>query len=73
VHDRAEQIFPQIRPGVDERGEQLPVRVGIGSEGECGLFDRPSCQHGRAVVERMRNGGGWLDEVELEPEGLEEG
>jgi hypothetical protein len=50
----------------DQGLEETAVRVAVAAEFGCGVLERAPRERRCAVVERMSDGSGWLDQVELE-------
>jgi hypothetical protein len=72
VNDRPEEVAFELGPVCDQGLEEIAVRVAVAAELRCGVLERASCEHGCAVVERMSDRSGRLDQVELELERTEE-
>ncbi len=56
---------PPLRPGADERLDEMPVRRGVGAEPLRGAVQR-SREHDRVVVERVRRGHGRIDPLDVQ-------
>src|SRR6266545_3093864 len=56
---------PPLRPGTDERLDEMSVRRGVGAEPLRGAVQR-SREHDRVVVERVRRGHGRIDPLDLQ-------
>ncbi len=61
---RSEDRIGDRIPTADERSHQPPVRPGIPAERRAGRADRTFEHRGRAVVERVRQGGRWMNPPE---------
>jgi hypothetical protein len=66
VWNRSQHLARELAPPRDERCEQPPVGIAVLAQVCCGFFDGSPCEDGRAVVERVSEGGRRLDQVELE-------
>ena len=64
--DRPHQFAFELAPAGDERFQESPVCIGVRAQSCRSLLERPPCEHSRSVVERMRDSGSWLDQIELE-------
>ena len=72
VNDRPEEITFELGPVYDQGLQETAVRVAVAAELGCGVLERASREHRCAVVERMSNGSGRLDQIELELQRAEE-
>src|SRR5207247_9829590 len=64
AQQRAERIRREVVPLADERLDEPPIRAAVRAEPRRGRVDRSLEEHGRAVVERMRERDRWLDPLE---------
>src|SRR5437773_3852299 len=72
VRERLQQLVHELVPVCDEGFQQASVCSAVTAEVRCCVLERPSYDHGRPIVERMRDCSKRLDQVELELERAEE-
>ena len=70
--DRPHQFAFELAPAGDERFHEVPVCIGVHAQSGRSLLERAPYERGRSVVERMRDSGGWFDQIEFELERAEE-
>jgi hypothetical protein len=64
--DRLHQLAFEFVPAGDERFDESPKCIGVCAQLRRSLLERAPCEHGRSVVERVRDRRGRLDQIELE-------
>ena len=66
VRNRLQQLTHELVPAGDERFQQASVSIVVRAELPCRVLERAQCKSCGAVVERVANSGGRLDQVEIE-------
>ena len=72
MSDGSEELVLELVPAGNERSEQLQVRVAIRTQLRCCVLERAPYEYGRAVIERVSDRSGRLDQVKLELQRAEE-
>jgi hypothetical protein len=66
VRDRLQQLGLELVPAGDERFQQAAVGVAVGPELPRCVLERTPCESCGAVIQRVGNSGGRLDQVDFE-------
>jgi len=72
VGDRSHQLARKRVPVGDQRLEQSSIRRAVRAKLLRGVFERAPCENRSSVVERVSDGCGRLDQVEIELQRAEE-
>ena len=66
MNDRAKDVVDELAPVSDERLEQPAISIRVSVECACCFVERSTNEQRRAIVVRMRECCGWVNEVELQ-------